>query len=104
MAIIVNHEKCIKCMKCTNICPGNLILFNGEKIDMYDKNACWDCSACIKECPVSAISMTLPTEIGGMGTKLTCKIDKNIINWKIYSETDKSKNENITIDLDYIMP
>jgi len=79
MSIRIDKERCNGCGSaqealCERICPGNL-LFKGEdgKAAIRDGRDCWDCAACIKECPRQALQMYLPAQIGGRGSTLTAR-------------------------------
>lgn len=96
MAVKINHEKCIGCKKCTIVCPGNLLYIKNGKAESYEKNACWDCAACIKECPVKAIEMYLPIEIGGNNTLLRAESKDDKIVWEI-EKVDKT-TEKIAVE------
>ena len=69
MSIIIDKEKCRKCGKCTQVCPGSLIKKDedGKAFIKYPKD-CWGCCSCIKECQFDAIGLYLGADIGGMGS------------------------------------
>ncbi|MCK4968039.1 MAG: 2-oxoacid:acceptor oxidoreductase family protein [Candidatus Aenigmarchaeota archaeon] len=53
---IVDHNKCIKCMACVNLCPEHAIhLVNGKIV--IDYKHCKGCGICATTCPVKAIKM-----------------------------------------------
>lgn len=54
---IVDHDKCIQCMLCVNICPETAMSFT-DKIEC-NKNLCVSCGLCESRCPVEAISGVL---------------------------------------------
>ena len=85
MSIAINKDKCIGCKKCLSVCPGNLIKLtdDGKKVYMKYPKDCWGCSSCIKECPTNAISLYLGADIGGRGSSLTVKLNKDNADWKI---------------------
>ncbi|OGF21641.1 pyruvate synthase [Candidatus Falkowbacteria bacterium RIFOXYB2_FULL_38_15] len=62
---IVNHEKCISCGRCANVCPEGVCFSSGEKnskgMVFYERDLdyCKGCGICARECPVKAISMEL---------------------------------------------
>ncbi|MBU3201039.1 ferredoxin family protein [Clostridium estertheticum] len=85
MSIKIDLQKCVGCGKCRKICPGNLIFKNGEsKAFIKYPEECWGCTACLKECPVQAINYYLGADIGGKGTFLNTKKEKNLLHWHIY--------------------
>ena len=84
MSIQIDREKCVGCSRCKNICPGNLIAVNQERRAFlkrpYD---CWGCTACLKECPVCAVSLVLGPELSGMGETLTVKKADTRYIWEV---------------------
>lgn len=52
-----NHKKCIRCLKCTKICPAKALTLNERKKIAIDKNKCISCYCCDEVCPVEAISI-----------------------------------------------
>ncbi len=89
MTVRINHELCNGCGRgeeslCMAVCPGNLLYKNTEnKAVIRDSNDCWDCAACVKECPNQAIEMYLPVAIGGRGSTLTAKVLENKTLWEL---------------------
>ncbi|WP_026486064.1 4Fe-4S dicluster domain-containing protein [Caldanaerobius polysaccharolyticus] len=89
MAIRIDRQLCNGCGKmqeplCVRICPGDLLYKDsGGKAAIRDIRDCWDCAACLKECPRQAIEMYLPAQIGGRGSTLKAKKDKEKIIWTL---------------------
>ena len=52
---IFNPDKCIKCMKCVNICPAKALVMKDKIIIDVDK--CIRCYCCHEVCPVDAIDV-----------------------------------------------
>ena len=75
MSIIIDKDKCRKCGKCTEVCPGSLIK---------------------KECQFDAIGLYLGADIGGMGSRMTVKSRDHFLDWNIH-KTD-GRIETIIID------
>ena len=49
MSIRIDQKKCVGCRKCSEVCPGTLIVMENKKAVMkYPKN-CWGCVSCVKE-------------------------------------------------------
>ena len=84
MSIKIDSQKCVGCGKCLEACPGNLICKRGDsKAFIKFPDECWGCTACVKECPVQAINYYLGADIGGTGTYLNTKKEKNLLHWHI---------------------
>lgn len=84
MSIVINQNRCIGCGGCRNVCPGNLLKMNTDnKAFIKYPRECWGCTACIKECPTQAIKYFLGADIGGKGSLLHCKEEKDILHWII---------------------
>ena len=58
-AMKVNMKKCIKCMKCVNICPMHNIKFDSQKEKFKFGTHCALCVGCSFNCPQKAISIGL---------------------------------------------
>lgn len=87
MSIWVNKEKCKACGNCLQVCPGGLI-DSDEYHKAYIKypQDCWGCAACLKECRYEAIRYYLAPDIGGRGTYLYVKNDRNLMHWYIVKD------------------
>lgn len=84
MSVAIDKAKCIGCGRCADICPGNLIrMGTDERAYLKFPSGCWSCTSCMKECPVAAISLTLPLAAGGRGGKLTAVRKRNITVWTV---------------------
>ena len=62
MPPVIDHEHCIKCGQCTEVCPVDV--FYGSKKDGYPSVSygedCFFCGSCILECPNDAIRLRYP--------------------------------------------
>ncbi|MBZ9607640.1 ferredoxin family protein [Clostridium estertheticum] len=85
MSIKIDPQKCVGCGKCMDVCPGNLIFKkNDSKAFIEYPQECWGCCACVKECPAMAINYYLGADIGGKGTYLNTKKEKNLLHWHMF--------------------
>ncbi len=93
MSIQIHKNKCISCGKCRNVCPGNLVYADSEeKAYVKYPRDCWGCTACLKECPVSAIRFYLAEDIGGKGGFLyTSQDKKEYLTWHIINKFGKEE-------------
>lgn len=96
MTVRINRSRCNGCRdvaepRCVMVCPGDLLYKDAlNKCVIRDPRDCWDCAACVKECPRQAIEMFLPVQIGGRGATLKAKTGKSRITWQL-TKPDGSK-------------
>lgn len=97
MSIKVDRDKCRACGRCTQVCPGNLLSQDADKkaYIKYPKD-CWGCAACLKECQFGAICYYLGADIGGQGTYLHTKQEKESLHW--FFESASGETRRITIN------
>ena len=96
MSIRIDQKKCVGCRKCSEVCPGTLIVMEDKKAVMkYPKN-CWGCVSCVKECKAGAIDFFIGADIGGNGSIMNVKSEADILHW-IITKTDGSTS---VIDVD----
>lgn len=95
MTVRINGNICNGCdnarePRCVMVCPGDLLYkdrFNKSRI--RDPRDCWDCAACIKECPRGAIEMLLPVQLGGRGSTLKAITEKGRMIWQLTTPEGK---------------
>ena len=62
MPPVIDHELCIKCGKCIEVCPVDV--YYGSKEGEYPSVSygedCFFCGSCIPECPNDAIEFRYP--------------------------------------------
>lgn len=89
MTVRIDRSRCNGCGKmkepgCAAVCPGDLLYRDSShKCAIRDPRECWDCAACVKECPRQAIEMYLPVQIGGRGSTLKARTGKDKIIWRL---------------------
>ena len=81
MSIRIETSTCIGCGRCTDVCPGNLLVLQAGKAAIRDRRDCWGCTACVKECPKNAIFFTLEAELGGAGGRLYAQDSADTLSW-----------------------
>ena len=50
-------KKCIGCAMCTVVCPHAVFALHEGKVRVEDRDACMECGACARNCPVGAIAV-----------------------------------------------
>lgn len=66
----IDYNVCNRCgdakeKRCERICPGDLITQGKDGWPVVrPQEDCWACTACVKDCPVGAITLRLPFQIG----------------------------------------
>jgi adenylylsulfate reductase, subunit B len=92
MSIKIESSKCAACGKCRSVCPGSLIYKDeqGKAFIKYPKD-CWGCTACLKECGTGAIKYFLGADVGGKGSTLHIKREKEFLHWHIVKPDGSEK-------------
>jgi NAD-dependent dihydropyrimidine dehydrogenase PreA subunit len=50
-------EKCNGCRMCMEVCPHNVFAIQNKRAVIIDRDACMECGACSRNCPMSAITV-----------------------------------------------
>lgn len=90
MPPIIITKKCTGCGACENICPGDLMFVTEGKAVCRSKRDCWDCMSCVKACPVQALEIRIPYQLGYYPAKLVPEMKEKDIIWTV---TDIDGNE-----------
>ncbi len=56
----VFNERCTACLKCVEICPGDVLREGDGKPKVAYPDECWHCGACMMDCPADAVRLDLP--------------------------------------------
>ncbi len=101
--ITIDYDICNRCgdareKRCERICPGNLITQKDEGWPVVrPREDCWACTACVKDCPVAAISLRLPPQIKrDAGASLKASVRGNKTLWTITDS--QGKTEEFTLE------
>ena len=54
------NKNCIRCYKCVEICPGDILRESSDGPVVAYPDECWHCGACMMDCPVDAIQLNVP--------------------------------------------
>lgn len=53
----LDEARCIGCMMCTAVCPHGVLAVIDRKAKLADRDACIECGACARNCPVDALEV-----------------------------------------------
>lgn len=60
----IENDKCIKCMKCYDNCPEDVLQINEEGYPYLEyEGECWFCGICWMNCPKRCIEIKLPASL-----------------------------------------
>jgi len=95
MTVRIDFKLCNGCPKraggcCEEICPGDLFFRENGKAALREPADCWDCFACVKACPCSALSVELPFQISESKHRLTARVKKNHIVWRLLDRSGRT--------------
>ena len=51
----LDQAACIGCARCTEVCPHLVFVMEEKKARIAELDACMECGACARNCPVGAI-------------------------------------------------
>ena len=90
MPTYVNPNKCDGCKAldrpaCHYICPSDIMALDPALGKAYnlEPNMCWECYACVKTCPQSAIDMRGYNDVVPLGASLTPLRGTDSIMWTV---------------------
>jgi NAD-dependent dihydropyrimidine dehydrogenase PreA subunit len=57
--IIIDNDKCdgAECGECVDVCPMEVLIIDGEKIIIQNKEECSLCEVCMDVCPNEAVDV-----------------------------------------------
>lgn len=56
--VVVDHEKCVGCEECVEVCPVDVYEMEDEKSVPVNAEECLGCESCIEVCESEAITVT----------------------------------------------
>ena len=56
MPVKIDHDTCIGCGACVDVCPTQSLSLNDDQKCVCSEETCIDCGACVGTCPMGAIS------------------------------------------------
>jgi adenylylsulfate reductase subunit B len=87
--ITIDYNVCNLCSgakekRCERICPGDLITtgVDGRPL-VRPVEDCWGCTACVKDCPVAAISLRLPSQVQPSSPSLRASVKGKDTLWAL---------------------
>ncbi len=92
MSIVIDKNRCSGCGRCRQVCPGSLLGADETgKTEIRYPRDCWGCTSCLKECQLNAIRYYLGADIGGRGSLLYIRQEKNLLHWIIVGPDGREK-------------
>ena len=53
----LDENRCTGCGMCIEVCPHEVLEFQGKHVQIRDRDACIECGACARNCSFSAIAV-----------------------------------------------
>ncbi|MDR1546635.1 MAG: ferredoxin family protein [Deltaproteobacteria bacterium] len=92
MSARLDLERCSRCGRCLEVCPGGLLRAGPDgRPTLAEPERCWSCAACLKECPNQALALSLPPSLGGRGTLLTAARRPDGLEWTAHFPDGRTK-------------
>lgn len=79
--IDIDPVKCITCMICDYVCPGDVIVKEPRSKTLpviAHPDECWYCGLCEQACPADAITVVFPEEMLSPSTPVTDLLGKDL--------------------------
>lgn len=95
MPTFVYMAKCDGCGYCVDICPSDIMHIETtyRRAVNIEPSMCWECYACVKACPQSAIDVRGYADFAPLGhtVRVLREEDKGTISWKIKFRDGREK-------------
>jgi ferredoxin len=81
----LDENKCTGCGMCMEVCPHEVFRMNSSHVVISSRDACMECGACSRNCPVGAISVqsgvgcaaaVINSLLGRQGGECCCSIEQ----------------------------
>jgi len=104
MPTYVNPNKCDGCKAldqpaCVHICPSDIMMLDTALGKAFNRepDMCWECYACVKICPQSAIDMRGYNDVVPLGASLTPLRGTDSILWTVKFRDGQTKRFRLPI-------
>ena len=66
--VTINYDKCkgIDCAECVDVCPMEVLVLEGDKVEIVDPEDCSFCEVCMDVCPEECVNVELIGENMGL--------------------------------------
>jgi ferredoxin len=80
----LDENKCTGCGMCLDVCPHQVFKMNSRHVVIKNRDACMECGACSRNCPVDAISVesgvgcaaaVINSMLGRKNSECSCSIE-----------------------------
>ena len=57
--VTMNYDKCkgIDCAECVDVCPMEVLVLEGDKVEIVDPEDCSFCEVCMDVCPEECVNV-----------------------------------------------
>lgn len=93
MPSFVSPARCTGCGSCVAICPGSLMALDapGGRALCREPDACWECYACVKNCPQQAVRVRGYADFVPLGAECAPVVAPGSIHWTVTFRNGEQK-------------